>query len=78
MLLAFAFVVGAVVGSFLNVCIWRIPAGESVVSPPSHCPHCATRIRAYDNVPILSYLLLGGRCRECRTRISARYPPLRP
>ena len=74
MLLAVAFVLGAVVGSFLNVCIWRIPAGESIVSPPSRCPRCGTRIRAYDNVPILSYLLLRGRCRECRTRISVRYP----
>ncbi len=74
MLLAFAFLFGAVVGSFLNVCIWRIPAGESIVSPPSHCPGCGTRIRAYDNIPIVSYLLLGGRCRDCRTRISARYP----
>jgi len=74
MLLACACIVGAVVGSFVNVCIWRLPAGESIVSPPSHCPHCGNHIRAYDNIPILSYLLLGGRCRACRTRISARYP----
>jgi leader peptidase (prepilin peptidase)/N-methyltransferase len=69
-----AFVVGAVVGSFLNVCIWRVPAGESVVYPPSHCPGCGTRIRSADNIPLLSYLLLRGRCRTCGVRISPRYP----
>lgn len=68
-----AFVLGAVIGSFLNVCIYRIPAGKSVVSPPSHCPKCGERIRWYQNIPILSYLFLGGRCGFCRVRISPRY-----
>ena len=70
----FAFVLGAVVGSFLNVCICRMPQGESVVSPPSHCPKCDYRIRWYDNIPILSYLLLRGKCRGCRAPISLMYP----
>ncbi|MBJ6749605.1 prepilin peptidase [Geomonas anaerohicana] len=70
----FAFLFGAVVGSFLNVCICRMPSGESVVSPPSHCPKCDYQIRWYDNIPILSYLLLGGKCRSCKTPISIQYP----
>jgi len=70
----FAFVLGAVVGSFLNVCICRMPEGESVVSPPSHCPKCDYRIRWYDNIPILSYLLLRGKCRGCQAPISLTYP----
>lgn len=70
----FAFFLGAVVGSFLNVCICRMPHGESVVSPPSHCPKCDYQIRWYDNIPILSYLALGGKCRSCGTRISIQYP----
>lgn len=70
----FAFMFGAVVGSFLNVCICRLPRDESVVSPPSHCPCCNYRIRWYDNIPLLSYLLLGGKCRVCRTKISIQYP----
>lgn len=70
----FAFVLGAVVGSFLNVCICRLPRGESVVFPPSHCPQCGYRIPFYDNIPILSYLFLAGRCRSCKTRISPQYP----
>jgi leader peptidase (prepilin peptidase)/N-methyltransferase len=70
----FAFLLGAVVGSFLNVCIWRLPQGGSVVAPPSHCPGCGYRIRFYDNIPLVSYLLLGGRCRSCRTKISLQYP----
>lgn len=73
-LLIFAFICGAVVGSFLNVCIHRVPAGASIVSPASHCPQCGTPIRSRDNVPLLSYLLLRGRCRACGTRISLRYP----
>lgn len=68
------FVVGAMVGSFLNVCIWRLPREESVVFPPSHCPHCGTRIRARDNVPLVSFLLLRGRCRACGGPIAWRYP----
>lgn len=68
-----AFVLGAIVGSFLNVCIYRIPAGLSIVSPPSHCPKCESRIRWYQNIPILSYLFLRGRCGFCRVEIPARY-----
>ena len=67
-------VVGLMIGSFLNVCIGRIPAGESVVSPGSRCPSCRTPIAWYDNIPVLSYALLGGRCRKCRRPISMRYP----
>jgi leader peptidase (prepilin peptidase)/N-methyltransferase len=67
------FVFGLMVGSFLNVCIARIPAGESIVSPGSRCPNCRRAIPWYDNIPVLSYLLLGGRCRNCKTRISPRY-----
>jgi leader peptidase (prepilin peptidase)/N-methyltransferase len=65
---------GLCAGSFLNVVIYRLPRGESLVAPPSHCPGCSTAIRPYDNVPVLSWLLLRGRCRQCRTEISARYP----
>jgi len=65
---------GLVIGSFLNVCIARIPLEESIVLPGSHCPKCQKPIAAYDNVPVLSYLVLGGRCRNCKASISARYP----
>jgi leader peptidase (prepilin peptidase)/N-methyltransferase len=68
------FALGAIVGSFLNVVIHRYPREESIVLPPSHCPHCNTNIKPYDNVPILSWLWLGGRCRACREPISGRYP----
>lgn len=67
---------GLLVGSFLNVCISRLPAGESVVSPRSRCPSCRTLIVWYDNIPVLSYLVLGGKCRRCHTGISARYPAI--
>jgi len=70
----FAFIFGAVVGSFLNVCICRLPKSESVVFPPSHCPTCDYRIPWYDNVPIISYLILRGKCRSCKARISIQYP----
>jgi leader peptidase (prepilin peptidase) / N-methyltransferase len=70
----FAGVLGAVFGSFLNVVAVRLPRRESLVKPRSHCTSCGTAIRPYDNVPILSWLLLRGRCRDCKTRISARYP----
>ena len=70
--LVFAF--GTVIASFLNVVIWRIPRGESIVSPPSHCPNCNALIKWYQNLPILSYLALRGRCASCHTRISFRYP----
>lgn len=65
---------GLVVGSFLNVVIHRVPRRESVVWPASHCPHCGEPIRPLDNVPLLSYLLLRGRCRNCKQPISPRYP----
>ena len=65
---------GLAVGSFLNVVVWRIPQGASVVSPPSACPVCTHPIRARDNIPVLSWLLLRARCRDCGTPISARYP----
>ncbi len=74
MLEAFTFLVSSMIGSFLNVCIHRIPSGKSVAFPASHCPHCETPIRPWDNLPILSYVLLRGRCRQCKTPISARYP----
>lgn len=70
----FMFVLGAVFGSFFNVCISRLPHERSIFSPPSHCPSCKTRIKSYDLIPILSYLLLKGRCRVCRAKISLRYP----
>ncbi len=70
----FVFVLGASVGSFLNVVIYRLPAGLSLLSPPSHCPQCSTQLKPYDNVPIFGWLWLRGRCRYCRTTISPRYP----
>lgn len=70
----FVFIFGAVVGSFLNVCIYRIPNEESIAFPASHCPKCNKPIRGYDNIPILSYILLGGKCRACKSSISMRYP----
>jgi leader peptidase (prepilin peptidase)/N-methyltransferase len=69
-----AFWVGAAIGSFLNVCIYRIPADESVVRPGSRCPGCREPIAWYDNVPIVSWLVLGGRCRRCHATIASRYP----
>jgi leader peptidase (prepilin peptidase)/N-methyltransferase len=68
------FVFGSIVGSFLNVCIHRMPKGESVVWPRSHCPRCQKRIPGYDNIPFISYILLKGRCRFCKEKISLRYP----
>jgi len=65
---------GLAIGSFLNVVIWRVPRGQSVVSPPSHCPSCGQEVRSRDNVPVISWLLLRGRCRDCREPISVRYP----
>ena len=67
-------VLGAVIGSFLNVVIHRVPREESIVLPSSRCPSCGAEISFYDNVPVLSYLMLGGRCRSCKVHISARYP----
>ncbi len=67
-------ILGAIIGSFLNVVIHRVPLEESIVLPSSRCPSCGATIAFYDNVPVLSYLMLGGRCRGCKVRISARYP----
>ena len=69
----FTFILGATIGSFLNVCIYRIPRGESIVSPPSHCPHCKTPLRFYNNIPFLSFILQGGKCSTCGVRISFSY-----
>jgi len=69
-----AFLFGLVVGSFLNVCILRIPANKSIVLPASSCPNCGKPIAPYDNIPVLSWLILGGKCRNCKTKISAMYP----
>lgn len=74
-LLYYAYAVfGLIIGSFLNVCIYRIPLGKSVAFPGSGCPHCSQPIRFYDNIPILSYLLLRGKCRSCKEQISIQYP----
>ncbi len=70
----FVFIFGAVVGSFLNVVIHRVPNEESIVFPNSACPNCKTPIKAYDNIPILGWLMLGAKCRSCKAPISARYP----
>ena len=69
----FFFFLGACIGSFLNVCVWRIPRGESIISPGSYCPLCKNRIRTFDNIPIVSWLLLRGKCGHCHARISPRY-----
>jgi len=70
---AFIFLAGLCIGSFLNVCIWRIPRDESIVFPGSHCPACGHAIAPWDNIPLLSWLILNGRCRHCRAPISPRY-----
>ncbi len=72
--LAFAAPFGLIIGSFLNVVSYRVPRGESIVAPPSHCPGCDTPIKPWDNVPLLSWIFLRGRCRSCSERISPRYP----
>jgi leader peptidase (prepilin peptidase)/N-methyltransferase len=71
---AVPFILGLLFGSFLNVCISRLPRHESIVRPRSHCPQCGATIRWYDNIPLLSWVLLRGRCRDCKQRIPARYP----
>ena len=74
LIVAWLSVIGAAIGSFINVVVWRVPRGESLLEPPSHCPKCGHPIRWYDNVPVLGWVLLRGRCRDCRAAISARYP----
>jgi len=71
---AFVFVFGAAIGSFLNVCIFRLPADVSIVRPLSQCPQCHSPIRFYDNIPLVSYLILQGKCRDCQGKISWCYP----
>ena len=68
------FIIGSILGSFFNVVIYRVPRGESIIRPPSACPACGTRLHARDNIPVIGYLLLRGRCRYCSEPISARYP----
>jgi leader peptidase (prepilin peptidase) / N-methyltransferase len=70
----FVFLFGLIIGSFLNVCIVRIPSGKSIVLPASACPKCGLAIRPYDNIPVVSYLMLRGKCRGCKTKISPMYP----
>lgn len=70
----YVFILGTVIGSFLNVCIYRLPIGKSIVNPPSTCGNCKTRLKAKDLIPILSWILLRGKCGYCSCKISARYP----
>src|SRR5664279_4711713 len=72
--ITFAGVLGAIVGSFLNVVSYRLPRHESLITPASHCPRCGTPVKPYDNIPILSWLMLRGHCRSCGEPISVRYP----
>lgn len=74
LIVVFVFIFGLIIGSFLNVCILRIPGGKSIVMPASACPKCGEPIRPYDNIPVISYLVLGGKCRGCKTKISPMYP----
>ena len=68
------FILGACFGSFANVCIYRMPRGKSIAHPPSFCPKCETPIKWYDNIPIVSFFMLRGKCRTCKKKISIRYP----
>ncbi|MEK9627716.1 MAG: prepilin peptidase [Nitrospinota bacterium] len=68
------FIMGLCIGSFANVCIYRMPKKESIVFPVSHCTDCSAPVRAFDNIPVMSYLILGGKCRDCKSKISAIYP----
>src|ERR1700677_2940713 len=70
----FAALFGLIIGSFLNVCIVRIPGRKSLVLPASACPKCGAAIRPWDNIPVVSWMVLGGKCRACKTKISAMYP----
>jgi leader peptidase (prepilin peptidase) / N-methyltransferase len=74
MYLIFIFALGLIIGSFLNVCIYRIPKNESISFPPSHCTSCDNKIGSYDLIPVLSYILLKGKCRHCGEKISIKYP----
>ncbi|MEV8212777.1 prepilin peptidase [Leifsonia sp. NPDC077715] len=74
MIAVLAGVFGSLIGSFLNVVVYRVPAGRSIVAPPSSCPSCGSRIRGFDNIPVVSWLVLRGRCRDCAAPISVRYP----
>lgn len=74
MIAVFVFLFGLIIGSFLNVCISRLPEGKSVVRPGSRCPRCGKHIKPYDNIPVLSYLFLAGKCRNCKVKISPVYP----
>ncbi len=70
----FILIIGSIIGSFLNVCICRIPRNESIAYPPSHCTNCGMRIKWYDLLPVVSFINLRGRCRNCKSKISIRYP----
>jgi len=69
----FIFIIGAMLGSFFNVCIYRLPRGEGIIFPGSHCPKCQAQLKPWDNIPILSYIFLRGKCRYCNGIISSRY-----
>ncbi len=70
----FIFFTGLIIGSFLNVCIYRLPEGKSIISPPSHCPVCENRLDWWELIPVLSFMIQGGKCRHCNTKISFEYP----
>ena len=70
----FVLILGTIIGSFLNVCIYRIPKEESIAFPPSHCMNCGNQIKWYDLIPVLSYVFLRGKCRFCKEKVSIRYP----
>lgn len=74
LMVVYSALIGLALGSFVNVCIYRIPLKKSIISPPSSCPHCGNRVRFYDNIPLISYLLLRGKCRYCRTPLAWHYP----
>ena len=74
LMLVFIFIFGTIIGSFLNVCILRIPKGETIVTVPSHCMSCGYHLKWYDNIPLFSYIFLRGRCRKCGEHISIQYP----
>src|ERR1700709_162213 len=75
-IIIFLFVLGSCIGSFLNVVVWRLPRGESLVTPPSRCPKCNTRLSWRDNIPVFGWIFLRGKCRYCKAPISPRYPTI--